>query len=74
LTYNLTSVVGNGQPQSVTVIPAVSGVGAVTVKYDGVANPPAEPGTTRLSVAPGIYIVSDGGAFRRKAAVARQDV
>jgi hypothetical protein len=29
------------------------------------------PGTTRLSVPPGIYIVSDGGAFRRKAAVVR---
>jgi hypothetical protein len=29
------------------------------------------PGTTRLSVAPGIYIVTDGGAFRRKTAVTR---
>jgi hypothetical protein len=29
------------------------------------------PGTTRLTVPPGIYIVTDGGAFRRKAAVAQ---
>jgi hypothetical protein len=50
LTYDLTSVVGNGQPQSVTVISTVSGVGAVTVKYDGVANPPAEPGTYTVTV------------------------
>jgi predicted outer membrane repeat protein len=27
------------------------------------------PGTTRLTVPPGIYIVTDGGAFRRKTAV-----
>jgi hypothetical protein len=29
------------------------------------------PGTTRIAVPPGIYIVTDGGAFRRKAAVVR---
>jgi hypothetical protein len=29
------------------------------------------PGTTRLTVPPGIYIVTDGGAFRRKTAVVR---
>jgi hypothetical protein len=29
------------------------------------------PGTTRLAVSPGIYIVTDGGAFRRKTAVLR---
>jgi hypothetical protein len=29
------------------------------------------PGTTRLSVPPGIYIVTDGGAFRCKTVVVR---
>jgi hypothetical protein len=29
------------------------------------------PGTTRLSISPGIYIVTDGGAFCRKVAVTR---
>jgi hypothetical protein len=60
-----TLVITNSRPDAATL--RVYTPAGVLVRLTTV--PPGT--TTRLSVPSGIYIVSDGGAFRRKAAVAR---
>jgi hypothetical protein len=57
-------VIANSRPDATAVY--VYNLAGTLVRRMTVA-----PGTTRLSVPPGTYIVTDGGAFRRKAVVAR---
>jgi hypothetical protein len=57
-------VIANSHPDAATV--HVYNLAGMLVRLTTVP-----PGTTRLSVTPGIYIVTDGAAFRRKAAVVR---
>jgi hypothetical protein len=57
-------VVANGRPDAATVY--VYNLAGTLVRLTTVA-----PGTTRLSIPAGVYIVTDGGAFRCKTAVTR---
>jgi hypothetical protein len=56
--------VANGRPDAVTL--HVYNLAGTLVRRTTVP-----PGTTRLSVATGIYVVTDGGAFYQKIVVTR---
>jgi hypothetical protein len=57
-------VVANGRPAPVTL--RVYSLAGVLVRQTTVP-----PGTTRLAVATGIYVVTDGGTFYQKRVVTR---